>query len=140
MTEGCFVGRSTEGAPVVLDSLDDLGYELSLDDFGTGYASMSHLSTLPVREIKIDRAFVTGLAARKPDRTIITATVEIARLLGLRLVAEGIETADQADALLMLGVEIGQGHLWSAAVPPEAITALFKKDGGRIGRGHQAAA
>jgi diguanylate cyclase len=140
VTEGCFVGRGTESAPVVLDALDDLGYELSLDDFGTGYASLSHLSTLPVREIKIDRAFVTGLEKRKPDHAIVAATVEISRVLGLRLVAEGIETADQADTLLKLGVEIGQGYLWSGAVTPDEIRSIFENDGAKIVRGKRAAA
>ncbi|MEM8796797.1 MAG: EAL domain-containing protein [Pseudomonadota bacterium] len=113
VTEGCFVGRGTERAPDILQHLAGQGYEISLDDFGTGHASLSHLRDLPVREIKIDRSFVDGVCENDHDRSIVSAIAEIARGMGIRSVAEGVETFEQCDAIQALGVDMGQGYLWS---------------------------
>lgn len=113
ITEGCFVGRGSEGAPMILDALADRGYLLSLDDFGTGFAALSHLRKLSVREIKIDKSFVAGIAHLQSDRAIVSATIAIAHGMGLRCVAEGVETPEQLEILWDLGVQSGQGYYWS---------------------------
>ncbi len=123
VTEGCFVGRGTDSAPVVLDTINELGFELSLDDFGTGYASLSHLRKLPVAEIKIDKSFVAGICRNRPDRAIVAATVELARGMDLRVVAEGVETRDQLVQLRAFGVEVGQGYYWSRPVTAKELVS-----------------
>lgn len=119
ITEGCFVGRGTDRAAMILDELAGRGYALSLDDFGTGHASLSHLKRIPVAEIKIDRSFVAGIGHRRDDRAIVAATAEIARGMEIRSVAEGVETEAQRDMLQALGVEAGQGYLWARPMSAE---------------------
>ena len=114
ITEGCFVGRGTDMAISLLDSLADRGYELSLDDFGTGHASLGDLKKVPVAELKIDRSFIAGLCFRREDRAIVAAIAEIARGMGIRSVAEGVEDEAQRAVLVDLGIDVGQGFLWSS--------------------------
>lgn len=134
ITEGCFVGRGGDAAALVLDSMSELGFELSLDDFGTGHASLSHLRKLPVREIKIDRGFVEGLTRVAHDRAIVAATIEIARGMGLRSVAEGVETEAQVDLLSELGADIGQGYLWARPLPAAEFAAFARARASRCHR------
>lgn len=117
ITEGCFVGRGTEGAPMILDDLADRGYWLSLDDFGTGHAALTHLRSLPVREIKIDKSFVSNIENAPSDRAIVAATIAIAQGMGLQSVAEGVETESQIAILQELGADVGQGYYWSRPIP-----------------------
>jgi len=124
ITEGCFVGRGTDHASMLIDTLHELGFELSLDDFGTGHAALSHLKSLPVSEVKIDRSFVMGLGVNRHDSAIVTAIVALAQGLGLRIVAEGVETEEHRKRLLEMGVVIGQGYLWSHALGADAFCKL----------------
>jgi diguanylate cyclase (GGDEF)-like protein len=126
ITEGCFAGRGTGAAAVVLEGLADFGFQLSLDDFGAGHASLPHLRRLPVAEIKIDRSFVEGLCTDRNDRAIVEATAALARGMGLRCVAEGVETEEQRRALRALGAGQGQGYLWSPALPPADFRAFLE--------------
>jgi len=127
ITEGCFIGRGTDRAAMVLDALAERGFDLSLDDFGTGHASLSHLKTIPVNEIKIDRSFVAGIEVRRDDRAIVSAIAEIARGMGIRSVAEGVENAAQLDILQDLGLNIGQGYYWSKPVEaPELLRFMHQ--------------
>jgi EAL domain-containing protein (putative c-di-GMP-specific phosphodiesterase class I) len=100
----------------VLHELRSQGVHLSIDDFGTGYSSLAHLKRLPVEEIKIDREFVDGVDQTGDDRSIVGAVVNMARALDLRVVAEGVETADQAGALLEMGCTVAQGYLYGRPV------------------------
>ena len=109
------------GAPEVLSALSRLGVKLSLDDFGTGYSSLTYLKRFPVDSIKVDRSFVSGLGRDADDEAIVASVVSLARAIGKRVVAEGVETAQQADALRALQVDSAQGHLWSPALPPESL-------------------
>ncbi|AZQ68022.1 EAL domain-containing protein [Silicimonas algicola] len=127
VTEGCVVGRGTDQASKLIARLRKMGYDISLDDFGTGHASLSHLKSLPVNEIKIDKSFVTGLGDSRPDAAIVAAIVALGRGLGLRIVAEGVETEAHRWRLIELGVGIGQGFLWSAALPADRF-ARFARD------------
>jgi EAL domain-containing protein (putative c-di-GMP-specific phosphodiesterase class I) len=100
--------------------LRDLGVRLVVDDFGTGYSSLTSIRELPVEVVKIDRSFVAGLGRRTKDETIVRTIVDLARSLDMLTVAEGVETADQADILSGLGCELGQGYLFGAT-PPGAV-------------------
>jgi diguanylate cyclase (GGDEF)-like protein/PAS domain S-box-containing protein len=109
-----------------LSELREMGLHVALDDFGTGYSSLSYLSRLPLDAVKIDRAFVRGMTETSADMSIITSIVSLARALRLRLVAEGVETEAQANRLLALGCEQGQGYLFSPPVPEEQVERLLK--------------
>jgi EAL domain-containing protein (putative c-di-GMP-specific phosphodiesterase class I)/CheY-like chemotaxis protein len=93
------------------------GFELSIDDFGTGFSSLAQLVRTPFSELKIDRSFVSRLAADGADRMLVDSVITLARRLGLRTVAEGIETEAQLDILQQLGCEMGQGYLFAKPMP-----------------------
>ncbi len=111
-----------ERAQDVLANVSKLGIEFSLDDFGTGYSSLAQLSRLSVRELKIDRSFVMHMIENKDDAHIVRCTIELARSLNLRVVAEGIETAEQLRALEEYGCDTGQGYYISHPVPADEMT------------------
>ncbi len=94
----------------VLGQLRGLGVQLSVDDFGTGYSSLAFLQRVQVNEVKIDRSFVSGLTSSASDRALVRATVQLAHSLGARCVGEGVETAEQYDALVALGCDLAQGY------------------------------
>jgi diguanylate cyclase (GGDEF)-like protein/PAS domain S-box-containing protein len=108
-----------EAAVSTILQLHEIGVELAIDDFGTGYSSLSRLQRFHVDYLKIDRGFVAGMADASDDAAIVSAVLGLARALNLRTVAEGVESPAQRDRLAALGVDIGQGFLWSAAVPFE---------------------
>ena len=101
-----------------LEQLRQLGVALAIDDFGTEYASFSYLRRLPVDVLKIDRSFITGVADTARDSAIVAGIVAMARALGIRTVAEGVETVEQATGLREVGVDEAQGWLWARASPP----------------------
>ena len=113
--------KDIDAATAVLRDLSDLGVELSVDDFGTGYSSLVYLRRLPVDQLKIDRAFVSGLPTSERDAAIVAGVISLAHSLGLTVVAEGVEDAELAARLLELGCESAQGFLWSPALPPEEL-------------------
>lgn len=133
ITEGCFIGRGTDMAISLLDSLADRGYELSLDDFGTGHASLGDLKKVPVAELKIDRSFIAGLTFRREDRAIVAAIAEIARGMGIRSVAEGVEDEAQRSTLFELGVDAGQGYLWSSPMDADDFAEYLTRQARRTG-------
>ena len=101
-----------------LGHIRDLGVQIGLDDFGTGYASLTHLRRLPVTFVKIDQSFVQGLGVDEEDERIVAAVVDLAANLGLRSIAEGVETPDQLDRLRELGCDQAQGYLFARPLPP----------------------
>ena len=113
-------------ARTVLNELAALGVRLSIDDFGTGYSSLAYLRTLPVHALKIDRSFISHLAANSGDELIVRSVIELAHNLGLDVVAEGVETQHSVDQLRRLGCEQGQGWLWSRAVPPDQLLSWYE--------------
>ncbi|MFN3388979.1 MAG: EAL domain-containing protein [Allosphingosinicella sp.] len=126
VTETVFLGRGAEHVERVLQTLSAAGLRIALDDFGTGYASLSHLKQFPVDLIKIDRSFVSGLQSDVDDRVIVDAVIRLGHSLGLDVVAEGIETAEQRDALLALGCAYGQGWLFGRPVPAASLAAIVE--------------
>jgi len=116
-----------------LEELRRLGIRIAVDDFGTGYASLKYLKALPADKLKIDRLFVKDLPQSKRDKAIISSVVTLSRELGFSLLAEGIETADQAEFLLHAGVPTAQGFLYSKPLPlPEFLA--FVNSNGETGR------
>jgi diguanylate cyclase (GGDEF)-like protein/PAS domain S-box-containing protein len=111
--------RDAETAVRTLGSLRALGVRLAVDDFGTGYSSMSYLKRFPVQALKVDRTFVDGLGREPEDTVICTAVVSLAHALGLRAVAEGVETPEQLAELRTLGCELAQGFLFGKPAPAE---------------------
>ena len=110
-----------------LDRIVHSGVQLSLDDFGEGYSSLSHLQRLPVNGLKIARPFVKGLADPEADSRLVRGIIELAHSLGLHLVAEGIETTEQREALLELGCLLGQGFLFARPLELPALRALLRE-------------
>jgi diguanylate cyclase (GGDEF)-like protein/PAS domain S-box-containing protein len=124
LTETAVMG-DMDRALRVLDELRAEGVHLSIDDFGTGYSSLAHLKRLPVEEIKIDREFVDGVDQTGDDRSIVGAVLNMAKALDLRVVAEGVETVDQADALIAMGCTIAQGYLYGRPIDAEDFAATL---------------
>jgi diguanylate cyclase (GGDEF)-like protein/excisionase family DNA binding protein len=112
ITESSVMDRSEQSLSV-LRQLRSLGVHVILDDFGTGYSSLAYLRQLPLDTIKIDRSFVTELDIQDPNLGIVRAVVSLAHGLGITVVAEGIETEDQARRLRGLGCDLGQGYHWA---------------------------
>lgn len=114
-----------EGLLEFVRELGAAGVGIAIDDFGTGYSNLSSLKHLPVTELKIDRAFVHDMQASHSDRQIVQAMIGMAHMLGLRVVAEGVEYAWQVSALREFGCEVGQGYLFSRPVDFDALVELL---------------
>jgi diguanylate cyclase (GGDEF)-like protein len=124
ITESVLMDHSDPGIHR-LRRLRALGVRLVLDDFGTGYSSLAYLKHLPLDTIKIDRTFVAGID-EQADRSIVDAVIALAHGLGIRVVAEGIETERQAERLRELGCDFGQGYLFSRPVPVADVERLLR--------------
>jgi EAL domain-containing protein (putative c-di-GMP-specific phosphodiesterase class I) len=107
----------------LLHRLRMLGVRLSIDDFGTGYSSLSYLRRLPVQEVKVDRSFVQRMHVESEDAAIVRSIVELARTLGLKVVAEGVEETPTYELLEATGCDFAQGYLISRPMPLEEFTA-----------------
>jgi EAL domain-containing protein (putative c-di-GMP-specific phosphodiesterase class I) len=119
----------TEDAPVtatVLEELMSLGVRLAIDDFGTGYSSLLYLERFPVDFLKVDRSFVEGLGQDPGTTVLVKAMIDLARTLDLRVVAEGVETAEQLRRVKELGCDLAQGDCFSRPLPDEAAGALLE--------------
>jgi len=110
----------------VLTRLRMKGFQISIDDFGTGYAMMQQLRDIPATEIKIDRSFVMNIE-NQSDRVMVLKTIEIGHELGLKVIAEGVETSAQLDILRTHGCDIAQGYLFSKPLPPKDFSAWLAK-------------
>ncbi|GAA0323516.1 EAL domain-containing protein [Kineococcus aurantiacus] len=113
-----------EAAAAALTALKELGVGVSVDDFGTGYASLTYLQRFPVDELKIDRSFVSGLGVSDGDTGIVRACVQLAHAVGVRAVAEGVETEEQRQALVEMGCDVEQGYLFSRPVEAAVVREL----------------
>ena len=114
-----------EGALHIMEQLSEAGFALAIDDFGTGYSSLSYLDRFSVDQLKIDRTFVDGFGADREGPVLVRAIIELGQALGLEIVAEGIERADQLGPLRALGCQFGQGYLFSRPMEPAAFSELL---------------
>jgi len=127
LTESILV-RDADEALERLHALAAIGVVLSIDDFGTGYSNLAYLKRFPISKLKIDRSFITGLPQDDSDRAIVSATIGMARALGLAVVAEGVETMEQLECLRALDCAAYQGFLCAPALPAERFERLLAQD------------
>jgi len=125
ITETVFLGRGAEHVERALKMLSTEGIRIALDDFGTGHASLSHLKQFPVDIIKIDQSFVRDLEQDPEDAAIINAVINLGHNLGIRTVAEGVETVTQQEFLMALGCDYGQGFLYARPAPASDVPAML---------------
>jgi len=125
LTESSFA-EHPEQLMKMATQLNAMSFRQSIDDFGTGYSSLSYLKDLPVDELKIDQSFIRNLLQDESSAAIVKSTIQLAHNLGLKVVAEGIETPEVAAALLAAGCDIGQGYHFSKALPPAEFLVLAK--------------
>jgi EAL domain-containing protein (putative c-di-GMP-specific phosphodiesterase class I) len=123
-TESVFLDKALD-PKTLFSEMSDIGFTFSLDDFGTGFSSLSYLKELPISELKIDQSFVDGIPHEDSDTTICSATISMAKNLGLELVAEGVETQAQFDWLVAQGCDILQGYLMSKPIEFKAFIKLL---------------
>ena len=115
-----------EESVAILEQLSAMGVLVSVDDFGTGYSSMSYLRRFPIDKLKIDRAFISEITAQVADASIVQAIVSLAHSLGLKVVAEGVETPEQLAFLKKLGCDQYQGYFFSRAISASDFEALLR--------------
>jgi predicted signal transduction protein with EAL and GGDEF domain len=125
ITESVIMQHSEENIEA-LTQLCGMGIQLSMDDFGTGYSSLAYLQRFPIHEIKIDQSFVRGIGTDQSDTTLVTAIIAMAKGLNLKVMAEGVETAYQAEFLQSHGCPSAQGFYYSKAVSAEAFSNLIQ--------------
>jgi diguanylate cyclase (GGDEF)-like protein/PAS domain S-box-containing protein len=135
LTESTFL-HDDSGALETLHRLKAMGVRLSVDDFGTGYSSLAYLRRFPLDAVKVDRSFITNLEHSPADLAVVRAVIDLSHTLGLRVVAEGVETAGQYDRLRALGCDAMQGHFFSAAIPPRDVPGLVAGAAVSSGMGH----
>ena len=138
ITETVLLARTGE-ITATLHVLRDLGIQISMDDFGTGYSSLSYLSSFPFDKIKIDRSFVSKLASLDGSRAIVLAMVALGKNLGIRTIAEGVETNEQLAWLRSIGCNEAQGYYFSPPVPMCEVARLLEKLGYECGSQYSAA-
>ncbi len=128
MTESSLIPNMST-ALEVLEGLRELGVSISMDDFGTGYSSLSYLHSFPIDVLKIDRSFVGRMSEGDQPLQIVRTIVELARVLGMDVIAEGIETADQYRLLHEMGCRYGQGYLFAKPLPADQVSKLLRLPG-----------
>lgn len=122
LTEGMLMQRPDQVIPV-MRALRRQGFGISLDDFGMGHSSLALLRTLPISSLKVDRSFVRELATQRNDYAIVKTIIELGQLLGLEVIAEGIETVQQRELLIQAGGVHMQGYLFDRPLPLESLLA-----------------
>jgi EAL domain-containing protein (putative c-di-GMP-specific phosphodiesterase class I) len=129
LTEGMLMDHHVQTSQQ-LEALRAMGVELSIDDFGTGYSSMNYLKRFPLDELKIDKSFVNNTPHDQTNTAIVKAVIVLAHSLGMRVVAEGVETEDSRAMLQALGCDVFQGYLCSKPLPAPAFIALQGRTNG----------
>lgn len=117
--------RDTDAHVAVMHRLRKIGFRFLIDDFGTGYSSLAYLRRFPLDYLKIDRSFTAELLESADARSIVSATITLAHNLRLRVVAEGVETTEQARLLTELGADLQQGHYHGRPLPADAFTRFW---------------
>ena len=124
ITEGLLIKDSTT-VKLRLMEFRNRGIEVSIDDFGTGFSSLSYLKQLDIDYLKIDRSFIINLTDDSSDKALVEAIVVMAHKLGMKTIAEGVETAAQRDQLAAYGCDYAQGYLYSRPVPAAEFEKLL---------------
>lgn len=127
IVEGVLV-EDMEGTSRKLKAVRELGVHIAIDDYGTGYSSLSYVKSFPVDTLKIDRCFITNICENSSDQAIVSSTIVLAHHLKMAVIAEGVETEEQAALLLQLGCDQIQGYLFSKPVPADQFAALISAD------------
>ena len=127
ITEGLLLNASATVSDKLLE-YRDAGIQVAIDDFGTGYSSMAYLKKFDIDYLKIDRSFVRDITEDDSDRAIAESVIVMAHRLGLKVIAEGIETAEQEQLLTAAGCDFGQGYLYAGAAPPEDFERMLAQD------------
>jgi c-di-GMP phosphodiesterase Gmr len=127
LTESAFI-NDPDGAKRLLESLKALDTNLAMDDFGTGYSNLAYLQQLPIDVLKIDRSFVSDMMIDKDKRAIVRTVLSLARALGMKTTAEGIESEEISDVLRRLGCSVGQGYYYARPLTAEAAYAFLEAD------------
>ncbi len=133
ITEGVVLDDPNGNLTEQIRTANSQGINFSLDDFGTGYASLIHISSLPISELKVDRRFVEGIEGDPSKQKVLRGIIDVARTLSLRLVVEGVETAEQVRLITELGGRFAQGYYYSKAVPYDELETLLAENGGTRG-------
>jgi EAL domain-containing protein (putative c-di-GMP-specific phosphodiesterase class I) len=132
ITEGAMRSNGTFSADRTLRNLKRMGVQLAIDDFGLGYSSLSYLKRFPVNFLKIDRSFIAGLGGEpngaSKDTEIVKAMIELTHALGLKVIAEGVETSEQLRRLRNMKCDFAQGNYFSEPLPSEALAAILAED------------
>ncbi len=126
ITESLFADTSLVRVQTVLESLKGVGVKLAIDDFGTGYSSLSYLNGLPFDELKIDRAFVSGIGSNPSKHRLLKGMIELSHALDLSVIAEGAETQEEVAVLRGMGAEHVQGYVYSKPVAAAQIPAVVR--------------
>ncbi|WP_255573764.1 bifunctional diguanylate cyclase/phosphodiesterase [Erythrobacter sp. SCSIO 43205] len=129
VTESLFI-EDNHATAAFIDELSAMGVRFALDDFGTGYSSLSYINSFPFSKIKVDRSFVSGAQAGQKSDAIIQAVAKMGNTLGMDIVAEGLETAEQVTAVREAGCNLGQGYHFSRAVPDYLAAMLLSQERG----------
>ncbi len=127
LTESAFI-NDPDGAKRLLEALKGMDTNLAMDDFGTGYSNLAYLQQLPIDVLKIDRSFIAGMMVDKDKRAIVRTVLSLARALGMKTTAEGIETQEISDMLRRLGCSVGQGYLFARPLTAEAAYDFLAAD------------
>jgi len=117
--------RDAQATAAALEELQGLGVRMILDDFGTGYSSLSYLERFPVEYVKIDHSFVGGLGEYPGAKMLVSAIISLAHALGLKVIAEGVETEEQGERLRTMGCDLAQGHLFSEPLTAKGVAELL---------------
>ena len=132
ITEGTMMSNGVHSADHALRNLKNLGVQLAVDDFGMGYSSLSYLKRFPVDFLKIDRSFIAGLGqdadGASKDAEIVRAMIDLTHALGLKAVAEGVETYEQLARLRNMKCDLAQGNYFSEPLPSEALEVILAED------------
>jgi diguanylate cyclase (GGDEF)-like protein/PAS domain S-box-containing protein len=120
--------ETTQKHSAAFERLRRIGVRIAIDDFGTGYSSLDYLRSFRVSRLKIDRRFISDVCTNPDDATIVRATVNLAHDLGIDVVAEGVETAEQRNFLLAIDCDLAQGHYFGTPMPEEATSTMLRQD------------
>ncbi|MEW6414944.1 MAG: EAL domain-containing protein [Pseudomonadota bacterium] len=126
ITESAVMDNPSD-ALTILSELDRMGVTIAIDDFGTGYSSLAYLKRLPVDKLKIDKSFVLDMEKNDNDAVIVRSIIDLAHNLGLKVIAEGVETQDTWDTLEILGCDASQGYLMGRPMPAEVLIAWLRE-------------